>query len=55
MYLNYLKETDGKHIDSRPFGRERYLIEYEVPMREIIGTFYDNLLNVTQGIRFNDL
>jgi len=43
------KETDGKHIDSRPFGRERYLIEYEVPMREIIGTFYDNLLNVTQG------
>jgi len=43
-----LNDTDGKHIDSKPFGK-RYMIEYELPMREIIGTFYDNLLNVTQG------
>lgn len=47
--FDLFKGTDGKHIDSKPFGKERYLIEYEVPMREIIGTFYDNLLNVTQG------
>ena len=47
--FDLFKETDGKHIDSRPFGKDRYLIEYEVPMREVIGTFYDNLLNVTQG------
>lgn len=40
---------DGNHIDSRPFGKDRYLIIYEVPLREIIGGFYENLLNVTQG------
>ncbi|MDK2949107.1 MAG: GTP-binding protein LepA [Patescibacteria group bacterium] len=40
---------DGNHIDSRPFGKDRYLIIYEVPLREIIGVFYENLLNVTQG------
>ncbi|MDD4358333.1 MAG: translation elongation factor 4 [Candidatus Pacebacteria bacterium] len=47
--FDLFKETDGSHIDSRPFGKDRYLIEYEVPMREIIGTFYDSLLNITQG------
>ena len=41
--------SDGRHIDSKPFGVGRYMIEYEVPMREIIGTFYDSLLSVTQG------
>lgn len=40
---------EGKHIDSRPFGKDRYLLKYELPLREIIGTFYENLLNVTQG------
>jgi len=44
-----LSGIDGNHIDSRPFGKDRYLIVYEVPLREIIGVFYENLLNVTQG------
>jgi GTP-binding protein LepA len=44
-----LGELDNKHVDSRPFGKDRYLLVYELPMREIIGTFYENLLNVTQG------
>ncbi len=44
-----LSELDGKHLDSRPFGKDRYLLVYELPLREIIGTFYENLLNVTQG------
>lgn len=44
-----LKDTAGKHIESKPFSKERYLIEYEIPLREIIGNFYDNLLNITQG------
>jgi GTP-binding protein LepA len=44
-----LSGIDGNHIDSRPFGKDRYLIIYEVPLREIIGGFYENLLNVTQG------
>ncbi len=44
-----LGTLDGKHVDSRPFGKDRYLLIYELPLREIIGVFYENLLNVTQG------
>jgi GTP-binding protein LepA len=44
-----LGELDGKHVDSHPFGKDRYLLVYELPLREIIGVFYENLLNVTQG------
>jgi len=44
-----LSGIDGSHIESRPFGKDRYLIVYEAPLREIIGVFYENLLNVTQG------
>lgn len=44
-----LGTLDGKHVDSRPFGKDRYLLVYELPLREIIGVFYENLLNVTQG------
>jgi len=44
-----LGNMDGKHLDSRPFGKDRYILKYELPLREIIGTFYENLLNVTQG------
>ncbi len=44
-----LGNLDGNHVDSKPFGKNRYLIVYEVPLREIIGGFFENLLNVTQG------
>ncbi|MFZ3054624.1 MAG: translation elongation factor 4 [Minisyncoccales bacterium] len=44
-----LGDMDSKHVDSRPFGKDRYILIYELPLREIIGTFYENLLNVTQG------
>ena len=47
--FDLLKDSQGMHLDSKPFGQGRYLIEYEIPLREIIGVFYDNLLNVTQG------
>lgn len=47
--FDLLGGMEGKHIDSRPFGKDRYLLKYELPLREIIGTFYENLLNVTQG------
>jgi GTP-binding protein LepA len=46
---DYLSEMEGKHIDSYPFGAGRYLLIYEMPLREIIGKFYENLLNITQG------
>ncbi|MFA5755200.1 MAG: translation elongation factor 4 [Candidatus Paceibacterota bacterium] len=47
--FDLLSSIDGTHIDSRPFGKDRYLIIYETPLREIIGVFYENLLNITQG------
>ncbi|MFA5755383.1 MAG: elongation factor 4, partial [Candidatus Paceibacterota bacterium] len=47
--FDLLSNIDGTHIDSRPFGKDRYLIVYETPLREIIGVFYENLLNITQG------
>ncbi|MFA5013031.1 MAG: translation elongation factor 4 [Candidatus Paceibacterota bacterium] len=47
--FDYLAELEGKHIDSYPFGTDRYMLIYEMPLREIIGKFYENLLNITQG------
>lgn len=47
--FDFLNELEGKHIDSYPFGENRYFIVYEMPLREIIGKFYENLLNITQG------
>jgi len=47
--FDFLNELEGKHIDSHPFGENRYFIVYEMPLREIIGKFYENLLNITQG------
>ena len=47
--FDLISKIDGIHIDSRPFGKDRYLLVYELPLREIIGTFYENLLNITQG------
>lgn len=47
--FDFLNELEGSHIDSKPFGETRYLIVYEMPLREIIGKFYENLLNITQG------
>jgi GTP-binding protein LepA len=44
-----ISKLDGIHVDSRPFGKDRYLLIYELPLREIIGTFYESLLNITQG------
>lgn len=46
---DYLSELEGKHVDSYPFGAGRYILIYEMPLREIIGKFYENLLNITQG------
>ena len=47
--FDFLNELEGKHVDSYPFGENRYFIVYEMPLREIIGKFYENLLNITQG------
>ncbi|MFA5086820.1 MAG: translation elongation factor 4 [Candidatus Paceibacterota bacterium] len=47
--FDYLSELESIHIESSPFGSDRYMLVYEMPLREIIGKFYENLLNITQG------
>jgi len=47
--FDFLSNLESKHLDSYPFGADRYLLIYEMPLREIIGKFYENLLNITQG------
>jgi GTP-binding protein LepA len=47
--FDFLSNLEGNHLDSYPFGNDRYLLIYEMPLREIIGKFYENLLNITQG------
>lgn len=47
--FDYLSELEGQHIESEPFGSDRYMLVYEMPLREIIGKFYESLLNITQG------
>ncbi|MDD3170201.1 MAG: translation elongation factor 4 [Candidatus Paceibacterota bacterium] len=47
--FEFINGLEGKHVDSRPFGENRYFLIYEMPLREIIGKFYENLLNITQG------
>jgi len=46
---DFLSEIEGNHIESYPFGAGRYILIYEMPLREIIGKFYEKLLNITQG------
>lgn len=47
--FEFINGLEGKHIDSRPFGENRYFLIYEMPLREVIGKFYENLLSITQG------
>lgn len=47
--FDFLSGLEGSHIESYPFGLDRYMLIYEMPLREIIGKFYENLLNITQG------
>jgi len=47
--LEILKGTEGKSIETRYFGLNKVLLIYEVPLREIIVGFYDNLKGQTQG------
>ena len=44
-----LKTIKAKHIKTSFFGRETFLIIYEVPLREIIFDFHDKLKSATQG------
>jgi GTP-binding protein LepA len=47
--FDFLSELESTHLESYPFGSDRYMLIYQMPLREIIGKFYENLLNITQG------
>jgi len=47
--LEILNNLDGKKIEEKYFGSNRLVLIYEVPLREIISGFYDNLKSISQG------
>jgi len=47
--LEILKNLRGKYIKTEYLSNQRIILIYEVPLREIIADFYNNLKGVTQG------
>ena len=47
--MELLKHIDNKYVDTKYLGKEKILFSYEIPLREIIIGFYDDLLEKTQG------
>lgn len=47
--LEILKALGARHLDTQYFGQDKQLLIYEVPLREIIVDFYENLKNATAG------
>jgi GTP-binding protein LepA len=47
--LGILNNLKGKAIETKYFGTDKILLIYEVPFKEIISGFYDNLKGVSQG------
>ena len=47
--LEILNNLKGKAIETKYFGTDKILLIYEVPFKEIISGFYDNLKGVSQG------
>jgi len=44
-----LKSFGGKYLDSSGFSKDRFFLVYQLPLRSLIGNFYQKLLNVSQG------
>lgn len=44
-----LKNVRGVYVDTKYLGEERIILEYEVPLREIITNLYDRIKGATQG------
>lgn len=47
--LDVLSRLKGNHIERKHLSSEKVLLVFEVPFREIISDFYDQLKSVTQG------
>lgn len=44
-----LKTFEGVHLDSAPFVGDKFVLTYNLPMRNLVGSFYERLLNSSQG------
>ena len=47
--MNYVNQTEADYKDKQYFGQDKVLLTYEMPLREIITGFYDNILRISQG------
>ena len=47
--LELLESLEGKNIETNYISQDKVVLIYEVPLREIIKGFYDNLKSLSQG------
>ena len=47
--MDIIKDIDGEYIATDYFGKEKLLLKYEIPLREIVAQFYNKLMSKTQG------
>jgi len=47
--MELLQDLSGKYIESRYFGKDRTIVVYEAPLRNIIVGFYDKLKGISEG------
>jgi len=47
--LELLKQSGGRHVETKYLLSNKLLLFYEIPLREIIVEFYDKLKGATQG------
>jgi len=47
--LEVVEKLEGKQVETRYFGEDKILLIYEVPLREVIIGFYDDLKGASQG------
>ncbi|MDO8474045.1 MAG: translation elongation factor 4 [bacterium] len=52
--LQFLRGFEGSKSEVEDLGEEKFLLRYEMPLRELIGDFHDKLKSVTQGMASMD-
>jgi len=49
VVLKLIRNIKGRYQKTEPFDSEKVLLIYEIPLRELMGGFYNNLKNISQG------
>lgn len=47
--MDTIKDIEGEYKGTEYFGKEKLLLFYEIPLREIVAQFYNKLMSRTQG------